>query len=110
MPFSITRSGKNVSVDFNFKAKCSSGPLKSVKSQAVGSGKVKSGKFSATGEMTYPAGGGFMGEYKLKAAGKISSTKTSGTFSVNNGIFNVTSGKQVGTCNTGKKTFKGQKA
>jgi hypothetical protein len=110
LPFSITRSGSKVSVNFNFKAKCSSGPLKSVSTDAGGNGKVKGSKFTASGGMTYPAGGGYMGEYKLKVAGRISSTKTSGTFSVDNGVYNVTTGKKVGTCNTGKQTFKGHKA
>lgn len=110
LSFEITRSGSKVSVGFNFKAKCSSGPLKSVKGDAGGNGKVKGSKFSASGGSTYPAGSGYMGEYKLTVAGKISSTKTSGTFSVDNGVYNVTTGKKVGECNTGKQTFKGHKA
>lgn len=110
LAFSITRSGSKVTVDFNFKAKCQSGPLKSVKSEAGGKGHVTGSKFAASGGSTYPAGGGYMGEYKLKASGKISSTKTSGTFSVNNGIYNVITGKKVGSCDTGVLTFKGRKA
>jgi hypothetical protein len=110
LTFSITRSGSKVSAVFNFKAKCQSGPLHSIKSEAEGNGHVSGKKFSASGQMSYPAGGGYMGVYKLKVSGKISSTKTSGTFSVRNGVYNVTTGKKVGTCNTGSQTFEGHKA
>jgi hypothetical protein len=110
LAFELARSGGGVDMQLDMKARCRSGPVKSVKADGVfGAGHLSGASFSGSGQSTYPAGG-YMAVYKLKFAGKLAATTVSGTFSVDNALYNVTSGKKVGTCNTGAQTFKGHKA
>jgi hypothetical protein len=111
LSFEVTKNGSSVTVSVGQKATCK--PTKDIKSVHVtvfGKGHVKGSTFKATGAETYPAGGGYMGAFSLTISGKISSTSTSGTFTVDNGVYNVISGNKVAECDTGKQTFKGKKA